>query len=176
YGTGDISSGDGGDDAGVGGDTKADTTSSSSSGTGGMTGTGGMGTGGEPGFGGDMGSGGMGPQCNAPQHLCGGICVGNTPATGCYQSMSCTACPNVPNGTATCTMDGYCGANCNPGYMPSGTTCVCQSQCCSDADCGSGSSCQNGTCVADCDQALCIAACLLQMKVGICVSNSCVCV
>lgn len=136
------------------------------------SGTGGTGTAlpGTGGMGGDPG-----PTCDPPQHLCGGICTGNTPATGCYQSLSCDPCPTVVNGTATCDTNGQCAAMCNSPYVPSGTSCVCPNQCCSDADCGSGASCQSGACVQDCDEGACIAVCLIQGKVGVCVSNQCTC-
>jgi len=159
----------------------------------GMPGTGGMGgnptgTGGNPtGTGGNPtgmpGTGGMGgdpgPTCGATEHLCGGICTGNTPATGCYQSVDCTACPNVPNGTATCDANGLCAATCNSPYVPSGNSCICPNQCCTNADCPtSGSTCDNGTCVepSTCDQALCIALCGLQSKIGVCLGDQCTCI
>lgn len=143
----------------------------------GMPGTGGMGgsPAGMPGTGG-MG-GDPGPTCDPPQHLCGGICTGNTPATGCYQSVDCTPCPTVTNGSATCDANGLCAAMCNSPYVANGNQCVCPSQCCTNADCGNNASCQNGTCVQDpsCDEPLCIIQCAVQNKVGICISNNCVC-
>lgn len=157
--------GDGGDASmgGAGGNGKTDdpmmtTTSSSTTGGGGM--------------------GGMAPECDPPGHLCGGICVGNTPATGCYQSSTCASCPTPTNGTATCTMDGQCAAQCNSPYVPNGASCICPMQCCSDADCGGGGSvCQSGTCTTPqtCDQVQCTAICLIQGLFGICQGNQCLC-
>ncbi len=135
-------------------------------------------TSGTGGAGGMSGTGGMAPQCEPPGHLCGGICVGNTPATGCYQSVSCASCPTPLHGSATCTPDGLCAAECNAPYVPNGANCVCPTQCCSDADCGGGgSTCQNGTCTTPqtCDQVQCTAICLIQGLFGLCVGNTCTC-
>ena len=161
-----------------------------------ITESGGAGSGGDLGDGGDSGSGNSGnvpgsggsgampgtggdpgPQCDPPNHMCGGICVGNTPATGCYQSQSCAACPNPVNGTASCSIDGACAAMCNAPYVAQGNSCVCPQQCCSNNDCGGGATCQNGTCVQPmtCDQVQCTALCLIQGKFGLCQGNSCVC-
>ena len=179
---GDGDAGDGGGGYGTGGGYgamggKADTTSGGAStsdgGSGGDTsGTGGdtTTTSGSGGTGGDPG-----PICNPPQHLCGGICSDNTPATGCYQSVSCTPCPTVINGTAICSAQGACAPSCNSPYVPSGNNCVCPQQCCNDNDCSGGATCENGSCVDPCDEPLCIALCLIQGKVGICLANQCVC-
>ena len=143
--------------------------------TGGVGGTGGS-PAGMPGTGG-MG-GDPGPTCDPPQHLCGGICTGNTPATGCYQSVDCTPCPTVTNGTAACDNNGLCAAMCNSPYVANGAQCVCPSQCCTNADCGNNASCQNGACVPDptCDEPLCIFQCGLQNKLGICINDMCACI
>ena len=149
---------------GVGG--AATTTTSSTTSTGGAPGVGGQGPGG-----GGAGS----PMCTPPEHLCGGICVGNTPQTGCYQSTSCNPCPFVTNGTTKCTNDGLCDFDCAAPYVKSGSICSCPTQCCSNADCSGGATCENGQCVEPCDQVLCTALCLIQNKVGLCQNNQCVC-
>jgi hypothetical protein len=59
--------------------------------------------------------------------------------------------------------------------MKSGNACVCALACCSDSDCQNGDSCMNNQCVTPCDQALCIAFCLIQSKLGICVGPDCNC-
>jgi hypothetical protein len=142
----------------------AATTSTTSSGAGPSTGGGGSG-----------GGGAGGPMCDPPEHLCGGICVGNTPQTGCYQSTTCTACPSVINGTTTCTAGGLCDFTCTSPYVKNGPSCSCPTQCCSNADCSGGATCDNGQCVEPCDQALCIFNCGLQNKVGVCQGNQCIC-
>ncbi|MDI3290335.1 hypothetical protein [Polyangium sp. 15x6] len=80
------------------------------------------------------------------EHACAGVCAGNTPATGCFTSTTCTPCPAVQNGAATCNSTGLCDVSCNSGYVKNGFACVCQSQCCSDADCAAGQTCMGGTC------------------------------
>jgi hypothetical protein len=152
------------DDPGDGGDTGSGNSGNMPMGSGGAGAT--------PGSGGDAG-----PVCDPPNHLCGGICVGNTPQTGCYQSQSCTACPTPTNGSATCAADGTCAAMCNAPYVAQGASCVCPQQCCSNNDCGGGATCQNGTCVQPmtCDQVLCTALCLVQGKFGLCQGNTCLC-
>lgn len=138
-------------------------------------------------------SGGSG--CGAQEHMCGGICVGNTPQTGCFTSTSCSPCQAPANGTVLCTADGLCDTQCNPGYEEQGAACVCPSQCCSNADCGGGGMACNGgvcQCVAQCcsdndcpynyevcdggacacDPALCIIDC---GGFGACIGNDCFC-
>ncbi len=136
------------------------------------------GPGGSGGAGGIVGAGGMGGMmltCNAPEHLCDGQCEGNTPATGCYQSATCTPCPAITNGTPTCSADGMCTPQCTAPYVVSGMTCTCPTECCNNADCG-GDTCDNGSCVTPCDGALCIAQCLISGQVGVCVGDTCTCV
>ena len=169
-----------GGNAGVGGDVATGGTGGTGGNPTGMPVTGGVGgTGGNPT--GMPGTGGMGgdpgPTCDPPQHLCGGICTGNTPATGCYQSVSCTPCPTVTNGSATCDANGQCAAMCNSPYVANGNQCVCPSQCCTNADCSGNATCQNGTCVqqSTCDEGLCIFQCGLQSMFGVCVNDMCVC-
>jgi hypothetical protein len=125
--------------------------------------------GGSSSAGGAGGEGGCGPQ----EHLCSGTCQGNTPATGCYQSSSCTPCPPVANGTSSCTTDGLCDFTCTPPFQKSGNTCACLSQCCSNQDCASPTSCQNGQCA--CDSGLCQSYCVSMFCVGGCVLNQCEC-
>jgi hypothetical protein len=84
----------------------------------------------------------------------------------------------VPNSVSTCNGQGQCDFSCNAGYNKSGNTCACASACCSDADCSGGQTCQGGTCQGgsgSCDQAVCIALCALQSKLGLCVGNNCTC-
>lgn len=160
----------GGQGGGLGGDGSFTTTTSTTS-----TGGGGP-AGGAPGTG---GAGGMDPPtCDPPEHLCGASCAGNTPATGCYQSVSCSPCPTVTNGSAICDSNGSCAAQCNSPYVANGTSCVCPNQCCSTADCGANQTCDGGSCVdtATCDQGLCIIQCAITMQVGICVGDVCTCV
>lgn len=119
--------------------------------------------------------------CAPPQHLCNGMCAGNTIQTGCYASVSCVPCPQSPaNGTEVCSAAGQCDFNCNAGYMKSGGGCVCATQCCADADCPAGSTCVGGSCQqqASCDQAVCAAFCIIQCMgfgIGLCVNNLCTC-
>ena len=122
--------------------------------------------------------------------MCNGTCVGNTPASGCLQSVSCTACPTPANGSATCTADGLCDVNCAVGYTKSGNQCVCATQCCTVQDCPAGETCSNGTCSGGgggaggggaCDdqqcQFTCTAQCIIMMKIGfgMCVNGMCSC-
>lgn len=125
------------------------------------------------------GAGGMGPPtCDPPEHLCSDTCEGNTPATGCYQSSSCSPCPSVSNGVAICDSNGSCAAQCNTPYVANGTTCTCPNQCCTTADCGANQTCDNGSCVSTqtCDQGLCIIQCAITNQVGLCVNDVCTCV
>jgi hypothetical protein len=125
--------------------------------------------------GGDGGSGGSVNDCMVPRHVCGGLCVDNTPGTGCYQSTSCTACPTPTNGSATCATDGLCDVMCTSPYVKSGTSCNCPTQCCSNTECSGNATCDNGSCVSPCDQAACLITCALQNKAGLCLNNICVC-
>jgi hypothetical protein len=120
--------------------------------------------------------------CAANEHECAGDCVGNTPQSGCLQSVACTPCPVPMNGSATCTAGGLCDVSCAVGYTKQGSSCVCANQCCSVADCPAGETCSGGVCsgggssstttgggVCDPDecQGLCFVQCFAQMKVGI---------
>ncbi|MDC0742356.1 hypothetical protein [Polyangium mundeleinium] len=107
------------------------------------------------------------------EHACAGVCAGNTPATGCFTSTTCTPCPTAQNGAAVCNTTGLCDVSCNAGYVKNGVTCVCQSQCCADADCAAGQTCMGGTCTSSssssssgggCDLFACIFTCGLQSK------------
>lgn len=116
--------------------------------------------------------------CQAMEHVCNGMCAGNTIQTGCFGDPTCTPCPPAPvNGTETCSAQGTCDFTCTNNYKKSGNACVCALACCADSDCPKGDTCSNGTCMAppSCDMTLCIASCILQMKIGICVNNQCVC-
>lgn len=125
------------------------------------------------------GAGGGGAECNAPEHWCGGICVGNTEATGCYQSQSCESCPYVEFGTNKCTDDGWCDFDCETSYQKSGNQCVCTLECCTQADCPSNHDCTNGSCIEQtppCDDLLCTFDCIFQgYTAGICQNGLCVC-
>jgi hypothetical protein len=123
--------------------------------------------------------------CAPPKHVCGGICTPNTPATGCYQSVSCNPCPAPPSfGTSVCTMGGLCDFVCQPPYVKQGSVCGCASECCSSADCNGGT-CQNGSCTdpppPPCDPggctADCFAMCFPGFGLGVCepINNSCLC-
>jgi hypothetical protein len=151
--------------------------------TGNQGGSGNAGGGGSGNAGNQGGSGGS--ECAPPKHLCGGICTPNTPATGCYQSVSCNPCPPAPSfGTSVCTMDGLCDFTCQQPYVKQGSTCGCASECCSNADCNGGT-CQNGTCTdpppPPCDMATCTSDCFLMcfpgFGLGICdpITNTCLC-
>jgi hypothetical protein len=116
------------------------------------------------------------PPCEQPNHLCGGICVGNTVETGCHQSPDCQACPAPMHGTPSCTDDGYCDLSCAAPYEKMGISCVCPMECCTDADCsGSDEVCDNNTCIVPCDATECFLICELLMQVGGCVNNMCTC-
>ncbi len=118
-----------------------------------------------------------GPECADDQHLCGGVCTGNTTQTGCFTSVTCAPCASPPiNGTSTCSADGKCDFTCNSGYAKSGNSCVCAAECCSNADCPGGGTCQGGVCGAPpCDQAACIIECFAMFCVGICIGDTCTC-
>ena len=120
-------------------------------------------------------SGSGNPMCGPKEHLCGGICAPNSVQTGCYQSQDCLPCATVQNGTVKCSEDGLCDVDCTSGYVKSGNTCQCATQCCSDSDCGSGQQCDNGQCITPCDPAACILQCLFLEKIGVCENNQCVC-
>ena len=121
-----------------------------------------------------------GPMCDSDEHLCGGICAGNTTQTGCFQSVTCAPCAAPPiHGTSTCSAAGLCDFTCGSGYTKSGNSCVCDSECCSDADCANGASCSGGTCSdpppPPCDDNACILECAAFFCVGICLGDTCTC-
>ncbi len=120
-----------------------------------------------------------GPVCGASEHLCSGTCTGNTPASGCFTSQTCSECAAVQNGSPMCTPQGSCDVSCNAGYQKNGNACVCSSMCCKDTDCASGQTCMGGTCSGGggtCDSALCVVLCFAQGgKLGICSGNVCTC-
>jgi hypothetical protein len=165
--------GSGGDDGGGNNTGNAGNTGGVSNGGSGNTGN----TGGSGNTGNDGGSGGSGG-CPNGQHLCGGVCVGNTPQTGCWASTTCSPCPNAPtSGTVICTADGQCDFNCQAPYMKEGNACACPNECCTNADCTGGATCSNGACVAaPCDEITCVQTCLQQFMLGMCNGNVCECV
>jgi hypothetical protein len=123
-----------------------------------------------------------GTMCGMTEHVCSGMCAGNTIQTGCFGSASCAPCPAAPtHGTENCNASGQCAFSCDTNYVPSGASCVCSLACCADSDCAGGT-CVGGQCQSACDssscQAGCVFQCALQMKVGIgqCQGANCVCV
>lgn len=147
---------------------------------------------------GGMGGAGAGSPCGAQEHMCGGICTGNTPASGCFGSNTCDPCQAPANGTATCTTTGLCDFECAAPYQKSGAACTCAQMCCSNAECTGGTTCMNGTCqcateccaASDCasyqtcsggscacDQAACLTYCITMGLVGVCnpINQQCVC-
>lgn len=174
---------------GAAGHAPADAGGAGGSGTGGAStsGAGGAGTGGSPtttstsGSGG-AGAGGAGAGCAPPDHLCGGVCRPNIPATGCFASKSCAPCPDVVHGSTTCDAQGACSVACDAGYTSSGGLCICAAECCADADCGdAGITCQQGSCVEvppSCDQVTCTFDCTAQHGAacpGVCLGETCTC-
>lgn len=131
-----------------------DTTSTTTTTTTTTSGAGGSGVAG-------AGAGG-GLTCDAPEHWCGNVCAGNTPATGCYQSFTCFPCQAVAHGTPVCAPNGLCTAQCTPPYVKSGDQCVCPSECCSAGDCQPPATCSNGQCTGGgaCDPFTCLFDCL----------------
>ncbi len=138
-----------------------DATESTSTSSGATSGSGGMGTGGESATSSSSsssssstttGGGGMGPMCNPPEHLCGGICVGNTVQTGCTNSVDCSPCvAPTANGSVSCSGSGDCTTTCDQGYTQVGTECTCATECCSENDCSGSEICdQNGQCTNNC--------------------------
>lgn len=151
----------------------------------GGAGAGGVGAGGEGvgagGSGGNTGTTSM-PGCSANQHECAGLCVGNTTASGCLQSVSCTPCPVPAQSVSTCTAAGVCDFTCNAGYSKQGSSCVCANECCSNADCAAGETCSGGVCQGGggtCVQEDCLAECFVMcfpgFGVGVCAGNLCAC-
>jgi len=187
---GSVSEGAGGE--GDGGDKTSGPGSSTASGMGGVGGMSSSSTASSMGgMGGDPSSSsssssssstGTGSMCPPMQHVCGGICVGNTPDTGCFGSTNCTACPTPLNGASKCDTAGQCDFYCNVGYTKSGSQCVCMTACCIDTDCSNGQTCSGGTCSTPCDQTQCQFTCTFQcatmnkIGTGTCTANGCTCV
>lgn len=131
---------------------------------------------------------GTGMGCPAGQHLCGGVCAGNTPQTGCFGSSNCAPCMAAPvNSTSICTDNGTCDFTCGGGYVKNGNACVCGTAvCCADSDCGgNGSTCVGGNCTvpATCDGFQCATSCLAYCLftkgtpgLGACLFGNCNCI
>jgi hypothetical protein len=170
------SGGEGGIGGSSGGNGGAAMTSSSSSG-GGSSSSSSSGGGSSSSSSASSSSGG--PTCGASEHLCSGICTGNTPATGCFTSQTCAKCGDVPNGAPICNAQGACDANCPAGYTKNGYACECQSACCVDKDCGSGNICTGGTCSTGgggmCDDFFCALTCVVNGGFGACAGGKCLC-
>jgi len=117
--------------------------------------------------------------CPAGQHMCPAGCMANTPETGCLTSQTCAPCAAVANGKTTCNAQGLCDVSCNSGYNKSGNACVCPQQCCSNAECAAGQTCNAGTCGGGggtCDDAACFAQCVIMGKFGgVCAGGTCTC-
>lgn len=79
--------------------------------------------------------------CPSGQHACGQQCVSNAALTSC--GASCSPCPTVANGTATCT-SGMCGRTCDAGYVNSGGACVDINECnTNNGGCSASAICTN---------------------------------
>jgi hypothetical protein len=109
-----------------------------------------------------------GVTCFFPQHLCGGMCVDNTVATGCANSIACSPCPTPTHGTAACNSGGACDVTCPAGYAPNASKTDCDAippppTCCDDSDCAIFTICLDGYCKnplgATCDPAQCDVFC-----------------
>jgi hypothetical protein len=131
------------------------------------------GAGGETSTGGDTSGGGCGPG----EHYCGGLCAGNTPVTGCWQSASCEPCAAPEHAVPTCTEEGACDFACIDDHHPVDGQCRCSLECCSSADCSGGYVCAGGTCQPPpCYNLDCIETCLWSLKCGgLCLGNTCTC-
>lgn len=118
---------------------------------------------------------GTGLECDPPEHRCGNICAGNTPATGCYHSTTCEACPSVQNGVAICTEDGFCVAQCTEPYVLNEDVCECPFECCGTAECN-GNPCVDHECVEPCAVPLCGVTCFMQGCGHFCEGTNCQCI
>jgi hypothetical protein len=108
-----------------------------------------------------------GPSCQPDEHLCGGLCTGNTVESGCSQSTDCAPCPTDPNGTTSCTTEGLCQLDCAMPYLRIGDTCDCATECCANSDCDVDEICEMGACKVDCSMGTqtytyCLALCGVQ--------------
>lgn len=181
-GGGDTGTGAGSTDTGAGGDGGADTTSSSDTGSTSSTETGSTSSSSST-TSSSSSSTTTDTGCPPGQHECSGQCFGNTPQTGCLQSVSCTPCMPPANGSSICSPDGLCDFTCPAPYNKQNGACVCLNQCCSNADCAAGQTCSNGTCTGggtctpELCQFQCTAECLFMDKfgIGMCVGNNCNC-
>ena len=133
----------------------------------------GSGTGGASSTGASAGSGGCGPG----EHFCGGLCAGNTPATGCWQSASCESCNAPAHATPTCTDEGACDFACADDYHLVDGQCRCALECCTSLDCSGDNVCSGGTCQPPpCYNLDCIGSCLLSLQCGgLCFGDTCTC-
>jgi hypothetical protein len=91
-------------------------------------------------------------QCGAGYHLCAGKCVSNGNVGSCGPS-SCTACPSITGGTATCDTQ-KCGGTCPTGQTLCAGACIPGGQACSGV-CPSG----NHNCSNVCDDNLSTNSC-----------------
>lgn len=81
-------------------------------------------------------AGAAGSSCTGPQHMCSGVCTGNTIESGCFTSSLCLACPPPPlHGTEVCSNQGQCDFICDQGYSKNGIVCQPNPGTCSDTDC-----------------------------------------
>lgn len=89
--------------------------------------------------------------CVFGDHKCNGVCVGNTPETGCYTSVTCAPCLVPSNGSAVCSTVGICDIQCNTGYLPNASKTSCDAippptECCDTNDCPIFLACLAGWC------------------------------
>jgi hypothetical protein len=160
--TGDTTTADDDDDGGGG---SAGATSAGGATTTTPTDSGGMGN-----------TGGQEVVCDPPTHKCGGVCAQNTPQTGCYASVTCEPCPQVANGSSTCTADGLCDFECVPPYIKETSSCACPTECCGPTDCTGGAVCDQGVCVMPCEDSACAFCCMFNcMQAGDCNGLACEC-
>jgi hypothetical protein len=133
-------------------------------------------TGGESGAGSGTGSPGSGG-CGPGEHFCGGLCAGNTPETGCWQSASCESCTPPAHATSTCTEEGACDFACADDYHLVDGQCRCALECCTSLDCTGDNICSGGTCgPPPCYSLDCLGTCLLSLQCGgICLGDTCTC-
>jgi hypothetical protein len=95
--------------------------------------------------------------CSAGQGCCNGTCTNLNTTSNCGScGHTCTA---PTNGTATCA-NGTCGFTCNTGFKECNGTCIPSGNCCNDAECNGGQTCQNGTCACPTGTKPCNGSCI----------------